>query len=62
MEVTSILAMEGSRSVEVKSRQFATADGPLIINDLFVEDDHVRVFILNMYPFYARVVLCEVSF
>ena len=50
-----------SRNIEVETRQFSSSRGPEAVQDIFVSDKHMRVFILNMYSLFASQVLCKVS-
>ena len=49
-----------SRDVNIVTREFATHSHPLDMDDLFVEDLDMRVFVLNMYVDHARHIICEV--
>ncbi len=50
-----------SRNITVETRQFSSSRGPETVQDIFVSDNHMRVFILNMYSLFASQVLCKVS-
>lgn len=51
-----------SRNVTVETRQFSSSRGPDTVEDIFVEDKYMRVFILNMYSLFASRILCKVSY
>lgn len=48
--------------IVIEPRQFnSRIDDLKSVTDLFVEERYVRVFMLNMFSTFARIVLCEVS-
>ena len=53
--------MLSDRGVKVDKREFRSDRGPSSVDDLFVKDRDMRVFVLNMYSLFASQVLCQVS-
>ena len=49
-----------SRGITVEKRQFQSSHGPKAVEDIFVREKDMRVFILNMYSPFASQVLCKV--
>ena len=47
--------------VDIVVREFASTDDALKVEDLFVKDRDMRIFVLNMYVNHARRILCQVS-
>ena len=47
--------------VDIVTIEFASSADPLEIDNLFVEDKDMRVFVINMYVDHAKRILCEVS-
>ena len=47
--------------VDIVVRDFDTTDDPLEVDDLFVDSQDMRVFVLNMYVNHAKNILCEVG-
>ena len=50
-----------SRGIRVETREFESSRGPGAVEDIFVKERDIRVFILNMYSLFASQVLCQVS-
>jgi gamma-aminobutyric acid type B receptor len=45
--------------VDIVIRHFGTLDNPLKVDDLYVETQDMRVFVLNMYVNHAKTILCD---
>ena len=50
-----------AKGVRVETREFSSDRGPRTVEDLFVKEKHMRVFVLNMYSLSASIVLCQVG-
>ena len=50
-----------SNDINIITREFETSANPLDVDNLFVEDLDMRVFVMNTYIDHARTIICKVN-